>query len=106
MQHRISWSRLDSVLLLAFLGALVYLGYRIEVGLVVAEPRNDKFFGADQGSPRAQKAGAILPSTDRKLTRPCCRPLESPWPGLMQVKHLRYLRNGDPRCADGRAKWR
>jgi polar amino acid transport system permease protein len=33
MQHRISWSRLDSVLLLAFLGALVYLGYRIEVGL-------------------------------------------------------------------------
>ncbi|MEN8688093.1 MAG: amino acid ABC transporter permease [Desulfuromonadales bacterium] len=33
MQHRISWSRLDSVLLLAFLAALVYLGYRIEVGL-------------------------------------------------------------------------
>ena len=32
MHHRISWSRLDSVLLLAFLGALAYLGYRIEVG--------------------------------------------------------------------------
>ena len=33
MQQRTRWSRLDSVLLLAFLGALVYLGYRIEVGL-------------------------------------------------------------------------
>ena len=33
MQQRTRWSRLDSMLLLAFLGALVYLGYRIEVGL-------------------------------------------------------------------------
>jgi polar amino acid transport system permease protein len=33
VQQRISWSWLDTVLLLAFLGALTYLGYCIEVGL-------------------------------------------------------------------------
>ena len=33
MQHRTRWGWLDTVLLLISLGALVYLGYRIEVGL-------------------------------------------------------------------------
>ena len=33
MQQKISWSLQDFVLLLGFFGVLVYLGYRIEVGL-------------------------------------------------------------------------
>ena len=33
MQQRPTWSWLDSVLLLGFLGVLVYIGYRIDVGL-------------------------------------------------------------------------
>ena len=33
IHHRTRWSRLDSLLLLATLGVLAYIGYRIEIGL-------------------------------------------------------------------------